>query len=365
MPKKKKARADGRLRGALYIGGGKYKYVYGKTPKEVNDKLAELRVQYNKGVDLTQSTELSVWIRRWLAREEQRMTPEWYATCASRAAVWAEQLGDRDVTKLTPADLEDVLLALTKRNPTTGKPSSKKTLVEYRNIISRIFAFLVQNRVLTFDPTKFLYIEKTAKKTKRDAISDAQIAALRNTTHEAQLPCLIMLYAGLRLGECCALTWSDVDLKNNVITVNKSYNFQSHAVKSPKTLAGNRTVPIPPPLMPFLLAAPRTALLVCPHNGGVYTRSAWRNTITQYSKALGFEVEAHCLRHTCCTLYYEAGIDVLTAQRWMGHADPQTTMSIYTHLREQKETAAVSQLSDFFSSHGSVMGQNTSQSVDK
>lgn len=352
MPRRK-ARSDGRYQGRIQVGTvdgmAKYKYVYGKTPKEVEDKLAVLRVELGKGADLTAKKALSWWIDRWLVHEEQTQTPEWHKTVAFRAAYWRQKLGDADVTKITTAELEQALTDLAKKNPTNGKPSSKKTITEYRSVIRRIFAYIVQNRAVTFDPSLYIPAPKNAPKTARTAISDEQIAAIRTTPHEAQLPCLIMLYAGLRLGEVCALTWTDLDLSSATIRVNKSYNFKSGETKPPKTEAGNRTIPIPPQLAEVLAEAPRTALLVCPHNNGTYSASGWRNVMSAYCRTLGFEFTAHQLRHTCCTIYYEAGIDVLTAQRWMGHANASTTMRIYTHLRETKERSSVARLNDYLS----------------
>ena len=158
-----------------------------------------------------------------------------------------------------------------------------------------------------------------------------------------------MIYAGLRLGELLALTWSDVDLDAATIRVNKSWDYKQNVVKSPKTHAGTRTVPIPPPLMAALRGAPRTALLVCPHNGHAYSLGEWNHGLERFQKKTGAVFSAHRLRHTCCTLYYEAGVDVLTAQKWMGHANPATTMAIYTHLREKHESANVTKLNAFFS----------------
>ena len=40
-------------------------------------------------------------------------------------------------------------------------------------------------------------------------------------------------------------------------------------------------------------------------------------------------------------MLYDAGVDVLTAQRLLGHADVQTTMRIYTHLSKQKEQHSI------------------------
>lgn len=43
-------------------------------------------------------------------------------------------------------------------------------------------------------------------------------------------------------------------------------------------------------------------------------------------------------------MLYDAGVDVLTAQRLLGHADVQTTMRIYTHLSAQKEQQSIAAL---------------------
>ena len=347
MPKRK-LRADGRYQAQIRTGtvDGKpvYKYVYAKTQKELNDKLAALRVEIGKGADLTQPMSLSFWIDRWLARTEQTQTEEWHATCKARAEYWKQQLGREEIDKLTTADLEDVLFLLAKSNPKTGKPSGKKTLTEYASIIRRVFALAFQNRVITFDPSLYITVTKDAPQSRRDALTEAQIAAIRATPHECRLPCLIMIYTGLRLGELAALTWSDVNLTAATISVTKSYNFHTHTVKQPKTAAGVRTVPIPSLLLPELQSTPRAALFVCTHGGQPWTQGAWKNAFDHYMQQLGIETTAHCLRHTYATILYEAGIDVLTAQHLLGHADSATTMGIYTHLRDQKKAASIAKL---------------------
>lgn len=350
---RRKQRSDGRVQAKVYVGEvdgkKKYKYVYGKTNKEVNQKVAELKVALGKGVDLTQPMTLSFWIDRWLARTEQKLTGNWYEVCRSRAEYWRDALGDEDVSRLTTADLEDVLITLAKKNPKTKKPTAKKTLVEYRNIISRIFAYIAQQRVITFDPASYLTVDKTAPTTHRTAVSNAVVTLIANTEDPIRLSCLVMVYAGLRLGEASALTWSDVDLKAQTISVTKSLDFKTRNVKPPKTAAGVRTVPIPPPLLSALKEAPRTSLLVCCRpDGRPWSTDSWRYAIERYNKKLGTSFDAHSLRHTCCTMYYEAGVDVLTAQKWMGHADPSTTMKIYTHLRESHQQQNVVKLTDYF-----------------
>ncbi|MDR0396667.1 MAG: tyrosine-type recombinase/integrase, partial [Oscillospiraceae bacterium] len=48
------------------------------------------------------------------------------------------------------------------------------------------------------------------------------------------------------------------------------------------------------------------------------------------------EITAHYLRHDYATRLYEAGIDIPTAMRLLGHADYNTTVKVYTHISKEK-----------------------------
>ena len=57
----------------------------------------------------------------------------------------------------------------------------------------------------------------------------------------------------------------------------------------------------------------------------------------------------HCLRHTFCTMMYEAGVDILVAQKQMGHSDVKTTLAIYTHLEQEHKQNNISKLDEYIS----------------
>lgn len=59
----------------------------------------------------------------------------------------------------------------------------------------------------------------------------------------------------------------------------------------------------------------------------------------------------HCLRHTFCTMMYEAGVDVLVAQQQMGHSDVKTTLSIYTHLQREHQKNNISMLDEYITNN--------------
>lgn len=98
--------------------------------------------------------------------------------------------------------------------------------------------------------------------------------------HRMGIPALVMLYTGIRKGELLALKWEDVDLVGERLTVNKAVAFPDNSVsiKTPKTKAGTRTVPIPKKIIPLLQKAKDWAEsdYVCPSvKGEIMTHTAY------------------------------------------------------------------------------------------
>lgn len=352
MPKKSnKTRADGRIQGRVYLGtvDGKkqYKYVYGKTQKEVNQKVAELKVKLGKGVDITLNNSLSRWCELWLDYVEDSLTYERYRTQKQRLAPFIAELGNYDINTINTPDIDRIIKKIEKHNPRTGKPTAKKTLIEYRAVISRVYEYAIQNRVTDFNPCKYVNIPKSAAKNTREPISDKDIEKIRNSSEPMTLPAMLMCYAGLRRGELCALTWNDIDFNKRIIHINKSYNFKQQEVKTPKTEAGTRDVPIVDILYDYLLSVKKTSVLVVTDNGKPYTEGRWLKEFNKFCKTVGIDTTAHCLRHTFATLLYEADVDIFTTKEVMGHAELSTTREIYTHLRDNQREKSLKKLNEY------------------
>ena len=337
---KRKPRADGRYQAQIRTGTidgiAQYKYVYAASQKELNDKLAALRVEIGKGADLTQPMSLAFWIDRWLQRSAQTQTEEWHAVCEARADYWKDRIGREQIDRITTADLEDVLLELAKRNPKTGKPSGKKTLTEYASIIRRVFALAVQNRVLTFDPSLYLTIQKDAPRSRREALTDVQIAAIHKTPHECRLPCLIMIYTGVRIGELLALRKEDIHLEERWLHVRKA-----------KTSAGVREVPIAEKIAPLIekwLQKPCDSL-ICSAQNRPMSYDAFRDTYWDgVMVLLGMDHKPHDTRHTCVSLLTEAGVDQRIIRKIVGHKGQGVTEVVYTHVELPAKLEAINKI---------------------
>ena len=91
-------------------------------------------------------------------------------------------------------------------------------------------------------------------------------------------------------------------------------------------------------------------LVTCDEHGGFYTPYPCYICFKALMKKLGLpeEVRQHDLRHNFASICYNAGVDVLTAQKYLGHSDPKTTLDIYSHLSEAKEKQSESKLISVF-----------------
>jgi len=58
-------------------------------------------------------------------------------------------------------------------------------------------------------------------------------------------------------------------------------------------------------------------------------------------------ITPHMLRHTYATMLYNAGVDVKSAQKFLGHADLNMTLKVYTHLSEEREQAAIDAMNGY------------------
>lgn len=374
MPKKSNTRrADGRIAVQVYLGtvDGKrrYKTVYGATQKEAQEKADELRAQLRRGVDmLTHGRTFSYWANQLLLQKEaDGISVGWAETSGRRLHHLGEFFGDMDIGRIRPVDVQNALRAIAQSNPCTGRASGKKTVIEYAALCKQVFRLAFLSRAIPISPmSELVKIPDGKPQTHRFALNAEQQRLVLETDHPARPFAVTMMLTGMRRGELDAVLWSDFDFDKRFVRIDKSYNEQKKEIKSPKTAAGVRNVPLPDLLCDFLQALPRMSILAFPsRSGGYMTGDIWRRMWESYMRKLNTvsgngnlsvsvkTFTPHCLRHTYATILYDAGVDVLTAKEWLGHADVKTTLDVYTHLSEQKRAGDVYKLNRFMHSDSS------------
>ena len=198
----------------------------------------------------------------------------------------------------------------------------------------------------------------------------------------------VLLGTGMRIGECLGLRWDDVDFKEEMISVNHSLQYRTkvsgasgYVISSPKTAAGNRTIPMLEEVKEVLekMYARRadfnlenqpvidgyTNFVFRNLYGSVYNPNVIDDAINRIVKSYNAEeteaaeaegrepfllphISAHNLRHTFCTRYCENESNLKLIQDTMGHADVTTTMQIYAHANPDKKKESFNALKGKF-----------------
>lgn len=164
-----------------------------------------------------------------------------------------------------------------------------------------------------------------------------------NSLHNSAI--LLALYSGLRIGELCALTWRDFDLKHGAIVIDKSVQRQTVSddksktklvISSPKTNSSIRTVPVPT----FIFQHFKNLYPKDVDNLYLFSNKSEKPLdprTLQYSYKKVLEdcnipyKNFHCLRHTFATRCITTGCDIKTLSEILGHADIKITMEYYFH----------------------------------
>lgn len=183
--------------------------------------------------------------------------------------------------------------------------------------------------------------------------------------------------------ECPGLRWENLDFENRIISVNHNLTDRpddngkcGKHIQSPKTAAGNRTIPMIEEVFQAFLTEYeiQSCLGFCEeeidgYSGFVFSTSrhtvysaaavnnAIHRAVSAYNKKetaramkedrealLLPDFSAHNLRHTFCTRFCENETNLKVIQDIMGHADISTTMDIYAEATEETKKKVLTNL---------------------
>lgn len=182
------------------------------------------------------------------------------------------------------------------------------------------------------------------------------LAAAKDTDLKKYTLFRLLAYSGIRAGECLALTWHDLNYKNNTIAINKTLARTNNGIKiqTPKTKASIRKVSLDVETIQVLKewqlnqrkqllkvginAMNKQQLIFSNNKNGFIANETVRLAIHQIAKKSGiYPITTHGFRHTHATLLFASGMDIKQVQARLGHSNVQTTLNIYTHAMKDKQ----------------------------
>ena len=343
--------------------------VYGRTAEEAERKAETLRAALVSGASAPcQVVTVADLLGRWLARK-RACAPSTYANYEQHARRFlVPQLGDRPLAALTADEVEDFVVGLSARTSRRGTLFAAGTVRLSLVILRQALKYAVARGLVPHNVAAEVRAPRGPARRPR-FLSTAEaarlLAAARGDHHEALYRVAIIL--GLRQGELLGLRWANIDLDGGRLIVCEQLQRRAPAetgvalgpliLRSLKSAAAHRTLPLPPALI-ATLRAHRAAqeherarcdaawnargLVFVSRKGtpldGAHLTVAFKKIVARAGLP---PMRFHDLRHCAASFLGADGVPVEVTKAILGHTDVRLTLNLYRHIQpEEYERAA-------------------------
>jgi len=252
----------------------------------------------------------------------------------------------------------------------TEEKLAVRTIKGIRDILNQAYVHAIDMKLADMNPVSGTKLPKQSRVQAEEREDgkvipiDDRAKILKATEKDIRMKVAIitLMFTGIRVGEWLAMTWGQVDFKNNVITIDRAitktceYN-EDGKTKSRKTVVGDtktqcseRKIRVSQIVMDVLRDWQRAlpghirksvkidvlsaGSVVFPNNlGQMRTYNGFRSTYRRFmaENNLG-NYTLHIYRHTFSTMLLERGVNPKVVQKLLGHRDIETTLGTYSHV---------------------------------
>lgn len=345
-------RADGRYESRFTMYGKRYS-VYASTLRECRKKEAELRESIKNGHYVSNRfLTLDQYYKEWKAAKKGTIKGNTMLNIESRYKNHIKpMLGKSKLVEIEKREVIDLQQKLAKKQ----KPSTVNiTIVQLKSILNDA----VTDGIIVKNPAagvKQLKVDEKASDTRHRALTEEEQELFMQEAKNEWLYELLafLLCTGMRVGEATALTWQDVDNKNNVVHITKTVSRTEegkYMIGTPKSKTGIRDIPINKAIKDILKSQREKQVTLHDNvvgmsqkifenycGGMVYNASvnkAITNTLKRINKEKKYieHFSAHALRDTFATRYIEQGGSPQVLKTILGHSTLAITMDLYSHV---------------------------------
>lgn len=248
----------------------------------------------------------------------------------------------------------------------------KTTSINIFNFVKAMLFFAMKFNFISENQIKIKLLELIPKrktiedlkldKEKQDIIYtlsdlDKIFSQIKKVKFEEKFIFYFGLQTGMRIGEILALTWNDVNFNENTIDITKNILKNVKTIDTPKTTSSVRTIYISDDIKEKLKKIKQIQnqnrfkhgehyikefrnnkeldYIFRLENGAKITYNILLNTLKKI-KRIDKNFHFHRLRHSFCSQYLKQGVDVLHVSKILGHASVNTTMKIYSHIKNEE-----------------------------
>ncbi|MEU9570904.1 tyrosine-type recombinase/integrase [Streptomyces massasporeus] len=333
------------------------------TKREARDELARIRHQSRTGEYVT-SDKISVaeWIDTWLKGATVDVEKNTIRSYTYAVAPLKDLYGDLRLQQLTEEHMDELVLWMM----TSGRSGNGVGAYSVELALSRIRSALneaVRRKLVVRNVAQFTRVprqlrkEQARRKAARKPWTEGEVKEfLRGIKADRLFAPMLLSLLGLRPAEVCGLKWSAVDLEARVLKVEMTRTLVGTVIeeKQTKTEAGQRTLPLPAPVLQALKAFhARQAVeklrageayqdhgyVLVDRWGRPFTSERLRYHAYRLMNEVGVrKVRPYDARHSALTFLATTGVPDTVLAAWAGHANAAFTKRVYVtidseHLR--------------------------------
>lgn len=372
--------------GTKTVGNNKYHYfrdssghyTYGKTVKEVNEKIKKRKAEEFL---LSDKTTFGEYISEWLKSKQKNIEPTTYDCYETIISSQILNFKDYDLANIQLHNLNSKVFQ--KYLDVLAKKYSRATIKKTWVLIRQCIKVGEVKNEIPMNTTAFVKVpiesQVAVKKKNIPFLSEADAELLYNTLKmrykngdfkykENAHALILIMYSGMRISEMTSLRWKNVDIENKRIFIrestaqrkNRDKNSNTKYItytKTPKTKESIRTIPLPNRAMEMIQwfydkhSSNRKPndFVCCSKNGTQMMRRNVNKTLKSMIKDSGCSVvdfSAHTLRHTYGSILLANGVEIKKVSELLGHEDITTTYNIYIGILEKDKKEEVERVFD-------------------
>lgn len=377
--------SDGRWGAAIYVprpDGTKHRtYHKFRTRKEADAWLSKIKSEISAGKPVQCSDQsFGEYLEQWFTkfgsvsiRDSTKMNYIGYLRHIQR-----HKVKDVKLKSLTTDDLQEFILFLQSAGQLdANKPLSAKTIRNILNMVHKALEHAVGRQLIYHNPADYVQLPKVITPEMR-VLSETEISRFVSALEcdSLQIALILMLFCGLRLGECCALTHDDVCCDDGIhyLSITKSLNRISNfeardgepktllRIQETKTSKGKRQVPLLPEVADKVLTHMQCQKEQAETSYGMYETNPYlvsnelghfldpgtvRKKLKAVAESIGINnFHPHCLRHTYASQAVKAGVPLPYLSDILGHESTSFTAKVYVSLDLEGRANAQAAMAD-------------------
>lgn len=263
---------------------------------------------------------------QWFEVVRHQATPGWRKHQERLYSKYvAGAVGGRKLGSINPRIISELL------SSTQERGLSAQTVLHIYNMLRKAFSDAIEVfQLLHKNPVHKSFRPKVPRKEARYLSLDELKKLLmhaQGTPYE--LAVWLGVYMGLRVGEVQAMRWEDIDLKEGIIHVRRSYARLENVFRDYPKGKRQHSHKLPKELLHIIKQAKLKAtneLVAAPAGCTMLDYSRFRKTLKGYCKHLGItSIATHGLRHSSSELWMDAGASRDDLRLLFDHKDSRTT----------------------------------------